>query len=426
MPIEHVALYFALLPMIRTFIRLVKTRWAAFLLAGGAAALIVISLLHYYLIIDLPIPWPSSEPLSRKILDRSLALGAQFILRNQKPEGNFNYQYNWIQKKQMPGDSQVRQAGVMWSLALIYQDQPDPQVGAAVEKAMAFFEKHSTTTPQGARYVAYPGSSEGSTGTVALCALTYIDYLRAAGPELSPERLQHYRQYLDEYLEFLISARTEDNLWYRYYSISDGHPYGDHIPHFDGESLLALVKSAKYMGRQDLKPVILDAAEAGYQHNIQNALKEDPDSEITKGYYQWASMAFFELATSGWSDTDKYGDYVLELADWMIDVHKTLKRRRNTAYAYEGIVHAHELAVQRQDIRRAKKYAGVIGVGLRKLTSWQVGSPLANRFIRRHSTGDLLAMGGVQNHRRGALLRVDVTQHQMHAVILARRYIYKQ
>jgi len=36
-----------------------------------------------------------------------------------------------------------------------------------------------------------------------------------------------------------------------------------------------------------------------------------------------------------------------------------------------------------------------------------------------------LAIGGVQNHRRESPLRLDVTQHQMHAVILARRYVYK-
>ena len=347
------------------------------------------------------------------------------MLHNQKPEGNFNYQYDWIQREQVAGDRQVRQAGAMWGLALIYQAQPEPQIGMAVEKAMAFFERHSRVTPSGARYIVYPGNSIGLTGTVALCALTYIDYLRAAGTDLPAEKLQHYQQCLDELLSFLINARTEDNLWHKNYRVSDGQPFGDHVPYYDGESLLALVKSARYMERRDLKQMILDAAEAGYRYNIRDALQEDPDSDVTKGYYQWGSMAFFELATSGWPDTGKYGNYVLELADWMIDVHKTLKRRRNTAYAYEGIVHAYELAVQRQEAERTEKYASVIETGLRKLTSWQVGSPLANRFIRRRPTDDPLAIGGVQGHGRESLLRIDTTQHQMHAVILARRYVYK-
>ena len=109
-------------------------------------------------------------------------------------------------------------------------------------------------------------------------------------------------------------------------------------------------------------------------------MRQHPDSNTTKGYYQWASMAFFELATTNWEATEKYGDYVLDLADWMIDVHKTLWRTRNTAYAYEGIIHAYKLAVQRGETKRAKKFACVIDIGLEKLTTWQVGSPTANRW----------------------------------------------
>ena len=136
-------------------------------------------------------------------------------------------------------------------------------------------------------------------------------------------------------------------------------------------------------------------------------------------------MAFFEIATSGWPNTKRYGDYVIDLANWMIDVHKTLKRRRNTAYAYEGIIHAYQLAIQRNDTKHIEKFARVIETGLTKLTSWQVGSPLMNKFIRRRLTDNPLAIGGVQNHPRESPLRIDVVQHQMHAVILARRYVYR-
>jgi hypothetical protein len=37
-------------------------------------------------------------------------------------------------------------------------------------------------------------------------------------------------------------------------------------------------------------------------------------------------------------------------------------------------------------------------------------------------TDDEKAIGGVQNHRAMAPLRIDVAQHRIHAVILARRY----
>ena len=401
-------------------------KWRAILgLAVGTVAIIALALFLSYYFFGIPELDRRSKPLTREILDQSLSLGAQFMLHNQKSEGIFEYQYDWIQRKNVGKSSQVRQAGATWGLALIYQAQPDPQIRAAVEKAIAFFERNSALTPAGARYIVYPGRALGTTGTMALCTLAYIDYLRSAGPDLPAEKLQHYRQLLDGFLDFLVSARNEGNLWHQYYYPSSGQPYGEHTPYYDGESLLALVKAAKYMGRSDLKQIILDSADAGYRTNVRDALKKDRDSLVTKGYYQWGSMAFFELATSGWPDTEKYGDYVFELADWMIDVHRTLWRKRNTGYAYEGIIHAYELAVQRQDTQRSEKYARVIEIGLRKLTSWQVGSPLANRFIRRRQTDDPRAIGGIQGNGRETLLRIDTVQHQMHAVILARRYVYK-
>ena len=369
------------------------------------------------------------EPLDRAILDRSLELGTRFMLNHQKPEGNFTYIYDWVKKSYDPGDNQVRQAGAMWGLALTYNDTPNPEVGAAVEEAMDFFARNSKLTRDGCRYVIYPGEKAGRIGTVALCALTHIDYLRAVKSQISEERFQHYRQLLDEYLGFLIKARIQTEptagLWHRSYRIASGQPYGKPSPYFDGEALLALVKAAKYMGREDLQPIIIASADAGYRYNIQEALQEDPDSSTTKGYYQWSSMSFFEIATSGWLDTEKYGDYVIDLANWMIDVHKTLRKTRNTAYAYEGIIHAYELAELRSDTEHTEKFARVIEIGLKQLTSWQVGSPLMNTFIRSHPTDNPIAIGGVQNHYRESPLRIDVVQHQMHAVILARRYVYK-
>jgi hypothetical protein len=363
--------------------------------------------------------------LTRDILDRSLELGTQFLLNNQKPEGNFTYQYNWVHQIYTPGDNQVRQAGAMWGLALIYHDQPDAKVQAGLEKAMDFFVQHSTAAPDGRRYAVYPGDDIGKTGTVALCALTHIEYLRTPNPDVLPERLQIAQAHLDGYLEFLVSAQASDGRWHRHYDISDGRAIGISSPYYDGEALLALVKAAKYLGREDLRPLIIRAADVGYRYNVQEALQQHPDSNTTKGYYQWSSMAYFELATSGWQGTEKYGDYLIELADWMIDVHKTLMRSRNTAYAYEGIIPAYQMAVQRNDTLHIEKFACVIDTGLAKLTSWQVGGPLANKFIRMRQTDDPLAIGGVQNHHIEAPLRIDVTQHQMHAVILARRYVYR-
>ena len=115
-----------------------------------------------------------------------------------------------------------------------------------------------------------------------------------------------------------------------------------------------------------------------------------------------------------------------EVSDWMIDVHHTLWRGRNTGYAYEGLIHAYELARRRGDKEHQAKLACTIDIGLEYLLEWQVGGPLANRFARRVSHDHRLAVGGIQNLPHGPGLRIDVTQHQMHAILLARRYVYRE
>jgi len=365
-----------------------------------------------------------AHPLSRESLERSLELGTRYLLANQKEAGNFNYAYEWRERTMSHDDNVARQTGAMWGLALVYHHTRSPEVGAAVDRALGFFERHSRPGEGSTRFVVYPGGPTGHTGAVALVALAHIEYLRAEPDHLPEARRNELRASLDEYLAQLLRLRRRDGLWHAYYDLGSGAPRGGRSPYADGEALLALAKAARYMGRDDLRPAILESAENGYQANVVAARAKDRDSNTTKGYYQWSSMAFFELATSGWPDTGEYPGRVIELADWMIDVHRTLRRTRNTGYAYEGIIHAYQLAVLMADQDHAAKFSKVIKKGMAKLTSWQVGHPGANSCITRRRTDDPLALGGVQNHYAEALLRIDVTQHQMHAVMLALTYYY--
>ncbi len=364
--------------------------------------------------------------VNRAILDESLALGTAYLLNNQKPEGNFIYEYDWKTETFPDGDNNVRQVGAMWGLALIYNDNPTPEVAAALERSVAFFAKHSKTTAQGERFVVYPGTREGSTGSIALAALSLIDYLRTNPPHLSEKQRAGMEQLLDQYLAQLVRARRPDGAWHGSYSVQDGKPYGKNNPYADGEAILTFVKAAKYMGREDLRDMAMESARIGYWNNVVVARALNPDSATTKGFYQWSSMSFYELATSGWPGTDVWPKRVIEMADWMIETHHTLRRRRNTAYAYEGLVSAWELARLTGDEAHMRSIGRVIERGMSKLTSWQVAGPTQNRCIAAKPTDDPFAVGGVQNHAAEPLLRIDVTQHQMHAVILARRYYFKK
>ena len=54
------------------------------------------------------------------------------------------------------------------------------------------------------------------------------------------------------------------------------------------------------------------------------------------------------------------------------------------------------------------------------------GGPLASSYTRTVSPDERLAVGGVQNEAREPALRIDVTQHQMHALIFAKNLVYKR
>lgn len=387
-------------------------------LAGGVAA----PLLYYrkggWIVREV-----CGDALNRPALEESMRLGTEFLLAQQRPAGNFTYEYDWVKRETRPGDNQVRQAGAVWGLALMYQYRPDPRVAAALERALGFFAKHARKGPKGV-FPAYPGEPGGELGSLALLTLAHIDFLRAAKGVLPDEALARHRERLDGLVRALLSLRTPEGLFASHFDPASGEASGDPNPYGDGESLLALAKLARYLGREDLRPLLAQSAEACLAKHVRAARARDRDSDETKGFYQWGSMAFHELSTGPWPEFAPYADAVIDLADWMLDVHHVLERMRNTGYAFEGILHALDLARRRGDHARAERYSCVARQGLERLTGWQVGGPLPNDYVRRKGPPEDKARGGVQNERADPVLRIDVTQHQMHAVALALKWLF--
>lgn len=361
-----------------------------------------------------------SSYLDKYDLVLSLRLGMEYLCRSQNPIGNFVYGYDWVSDREDRSDGPVRQAGSAWGLALLYAYTGSVDCFSGALRAVDFFAAHSARHSAGGRYIRYPNTDKGLTGTVALVALTLVELLREESGMLDPLKRQTLLAQLQEYITFLLQARHPDGRFHGNFQNTDGGPFGAPSPYFDGESLLCLVKAWKYLGFSELLPVILDAARAGHQHNIEEALRQHVDSDITKGYYQWSSMAFYELATAGQLDQQQrngYGDNLLFLAHWMIETHRVLKRPKNTAYAYEGLLHALHWSELTGRTESAKLIRRTVEEGMACLISWQVGHPRACSYISQRQP-PIRARGGVQNAKNESFLRIDVTQHQMHALIL--------
>lgn len=380
------------------------------------------------------------ENVTKAELERSIELGEHFMLVHQKPAGNFDYEYDWKAKRNTDDDNAIRQSGALWGLGLLYRfhgsSKASPELAAALARGIAYFDDPSRTTRDGWRYPVYRGDvgdaaspprsmgATGGMGMAALVPLAIIEYVRALpeGDAGAAERAK-WTARANEYISFVAGSIQSDGLWPGDYRYDTGAATGAPSPYVDGEALLALVEAAKYLNRADLAPVIAKAATAGHRVNVEQARRLTADSSTTKGYYQWSSMAYYELATSSFGKTPgapPYGDWLLNLADWILDVHDVLGRARNTGYAFEGIVSAYAWAKAVKD-PRAEHYRCAIHRGFATLLSWQVGHPRAAAL----GGGDNpKAAGGVQNHATEPPLRIDVVQHQLHATMLADEHLF--
>lgn len=362
------------------------------------------------------LPAPRAEEL-----ELSLDSGARFLVSMQKQAGNFEYEYDWARRAYSELDNQVRQAAALWGLTVILSQRPDPALAGACRAGLEFFAAHSACNQAGGRYVRYPGAEVGQMGTVALVSLAVLEYLRG-GPALDPAEAARWYRQLDEYLRFLLDGRHPSGLWHGGYTLDKGEAVGEPSPFFDGESLLALARAARHLDRGELVDDIMLAAASGYRRNVLLALRRDPGAYSVRTYYQWATMAFYEMVEAGWTGAGQFVDVMYYMTDHMVQACGIGRSPYNIGATLEGIVHAYALASRRGARARAREYRDVVEQGLANALSLQIGSERANAFICSGAPWDEAAIGGIQYYPDQPLLRIDFAQHHLHAVLLSLAY----
>jgi hypothetical protein len=374
--------------------------------------------------------------MNRKTLEESFALGSAFLINWQLPEGNFRYMYDWVEGTWVEDDNQVRQAGSLWGVALCHRYEPKPATREALDKGLQFWFDNTVEGPEGTLTLKYKEDRNISSGTVALVALSLIEYLMTDEP-MEEEYKTELTAKLKGYLDFLQWMQLDDGHISRDYRHDAEDKVKRSSPYYDGESLLCLCKAARQLGYTEYVPTIETTARATAETYTIGAWPKDIDSKQTKGFYQWSSMSFLEYYQAQWKDYELFADVTLSLGWWMTHTHATLKKRRNHAYAVEGLNSAYLIARMRGDVPAQIDLLYTLDRSLEKLSSWQINGPLApnNSFLVANPNEDPMALGGVMNARKpsGAevkkdvshQLRIDVTQHQMHAVTMALEEIYE-
>jgi len=358
-----------------------------------------------------------TDEITADDLEACITLCRRHLVGLQTAEGNFRYAYDWERNAFTEDDNAVRQAGTLWGLANLHRLRPDHELYEACRRGLAFYDRNCGTTANGGRFSTYPEGDVGHTGSTALVALALIELLRAS-PDLDPGDRAHWTGLLDEHLLFLLHHQQPDGSWPSRYDPATGSGYGTPSPYADGEALLALARAARHLGVNGLRDAIERGAAGAYRRHVLLALRRNFRARATSGYYQWGTMAMYEIIRAGWSDGEDYAGIIDYLADWMCGIRQLATGRNNPAAALEGLIHAYDLARAGNSSGRAAGYRDTITKCLRRMMSLQVGHPRAGEYLRG-APQSAPALGGCQHWPDNATLRIDFTQHQLHATLLA-------
>ena len=370
-----------------------------------------------------------TPPLTREILMQSLEAARAYYLNQQKTDGNFKYLLDLSDGKTSDDDNQVRQAGAIWGLYCLNRDFFNEPTRRALLLGFDFFIRNIKTLPTGETVIVYPGEKNLNSGTVALFCLALTDFLAGQDKYLDQNTKDKYRRILFTHLQFLRTMELDDGSWSRAYELSSGIRKPVPSSYYDGEALLAYCKAARLYNRKDLIRRINFALPRLIHRYTVQTWQPDGDQDLTKGFYQWGSMAFAEYVEAGWEPHAKLAaDAAMALAWWQIDENQLEAKKANVAYAVEGLAATWRIARMTKREAEEKRLKSVIDNIMGKLILCQYKGPFMqyNPYLMSLKNVVPEAYGGITAAQNSPFVRIDNVQHQVHATLLMLEYLYPE
>ncbi len=370
-----------------------------------------------------------TPPLTREILMQSLEAARAYYLNQQKTDGNFKYLLDLSDGKTSDDDNQVRQAGAIWGLSCLNRDFFNEPTRRALLLGFDFFIRNIKTLPTGETVIVYPGEKNLNSGTVALFCLALTDFLAGQDKYLDQNTKDKYRRILFTHLQFLRTMELDDGSWSRAYELSSGIRKPVPSSYYDGEALLAYCKAARLYNRKDLIRRINFALPRLIHRYTVQTWQPDGDQDLTKGFYQWGSMAFAEYVEAGWEPHAKLAvDAAMALAWWQIDENQLEAKKANVAYAVEGLAATWRIARMTKREAEEKRLKSVIDNIMGKLILCQYKGPFMqyNPYLMSLKNVVPEAYGGITAAQNSPFVRIDNVQHQVHATLLMLEYLYPE
>lgn len=381
--------------------------------------------------------------LTREALEEAIDAAGMYLVNQQTSQGNFRYAYDFISEEEDDSDNQVRQAGALWGICNLNRYRFTEDTRRCAILGLDFFLRGQRGLPDAdVITTTYQGQPVIRTGTVALFCLSLMDFLEGQERYLTEKQQEPFLRALENNLKFLQFQELPSGSWREEYELGGMRLPEDIAPvssYFDGESLLACMTAALfYQARPalqepyDLKARCRFSLEALMKKYVIEAFALDGNAEETRGFYQWGVMACLQawrLFPEDATARDIAWKGALSLSWWQLYAHRLESRQGNTAFAVEGLVAAAEVARLAGDSEQSKLLGETAERILTRLMTWQVGGPFmdVNPFLaaRRNSLPQK-AFGGITSTQDTGYIRIDVVQHQLHAMLMVAEYLFPE
>ena len=367
--------------------------------------------------------------ITRTTLIQAIEMARAYFINHQKTSGNFIYSLDIANGDIIDKDNQVRQAGALWGLSSLNRDRFNEPTRRAVILGIDFFSSNVTTLRTGEKVFSYPNMDHVDTGAVALYCLSIMEFLRGQSKFLDEKTKKKYKDILDMHIEYLRSMELEDGSWGRttniIVSLRDTTP----SPYYDGEALLAYCKAARYFDRKDLLERINYALPRLARRYTYGAWKTEDGNDLTKGFCQWGSMACAEYVEAGFEPHRQLAaDLSYALSKWLLYINQIEYRSGNTAYAVEGLMGSFRVAKALDDKKEMEKFKGASLKIMSNLMTWQYKGPFTkfNPMLSALKTPVKGADGGITYAKNSTMVRIDVVQHQLHAMLLMLEHLFPE
>ena len=376
--------------------------------------------------------WDTSSlrpEITRQTLIQSIEMARAYYLNHQNQEGNFIYALDIANGDIIEKDNQVRQAGALWGLSSLNRDRFNEPTRRAVLLGINFYSSTVTTIATGEKVFVYKEDEHVETGAVALYCLALIEFLRGQSKYLDEKTRKNYLDILNIHLEYLQSQEQKDGSWARATNVETAFRDTSSSPYFDGEALLAYCKAARYFDRKDLLERVDYALPLLAKKYTYEAWKSNKESDMTKGFCQWGSMAAAEYVEAGFEKhRELAANMSFALSKWLLYINQVESKTGNTGYAVEGLLGSYRIAKVLGDEQAQKLFKDASLRIMSNLMTWQYKGPFMkfNSNLATLKTPVKGADGGITMTRNSTLVRIDVVQHQLHAMLMMLEHLFPE